>query len=77
MATINNPFCYFNMVSLTREETAVTLTALLTMLSIPDEDMHNIEKATGIRNIKPLIEKAGAKLDDNWEEMAEKTLAMA
>ena len=77
MATINNPFCYFNMVSLTREETAVTLTALLTMLSISDEDMRNIEKATGIRNIKPLIEKTGAKLDDNWEEMAEKTLAMA
>ncbi len=77
MANISNPFCYFNMVSLTREETAVTLTALLTMLAISDEDMRNIENATGISNIKPLIEKVGSKLDDNWEEMVAKTLAMA
>jgi len=76
MANINNPFCYFNMVSLTREEAAVTLTALLTMLSVSDEDAHNIEKATGLKDIKSLVMKVGSKLDDNWDEMAEKTLAM-
>lgn len=75
MADIRNPF-YFNMVSLTREETAVTLTALLTMLSISDEDARNIEKAVGLKDMKTLIENVGSKLDDNWEEMAAKTLAM-
>lgn len=76
MASINNPFCYFNMVSLTREETAVTLTALLTMLGVSDEDARNIENATGIKDIKTHIRKVGAKLDDNWEEMEAKVLAM-
>lgn len=76
MADIRNPFCYFNMVSLTREETAVTLTALLTMLSISDEDARNIEQATGLKDMKTLIEKVGHKLDNNWEEMAAKTLAL-
>lgn len=76
MADISNPFCYFNMVSLTREETAVTLTALLTMLVISDGDVRNIENATGISDIKSLVGKVGSKLDDNWDEMVEKTLAM-
>lgn len=76
MANISNPYCYINMVSLTREETAITLTALLTMLSVSDEDAKNIENATGIKGIKTLIRKAGAKLDDNWAEMEARTLSM-
>ncbi len=75
MARINNPF-YVNLVSPTREETAVTLALLLTACCWSDEDLQNMGKAIGIEGeVRPLIESMGARLDDDWGEMLAKTLA--
>ncbi len=76
MAKLNSPF-YINMLSPSREEAAVTLALLLTAFCYSDEDLQNIGRAIGLNEpVRPLIDSMGRKLDEDWEEMLAKTLAI-
>lgn len=71
MASINNPF-YINLVNLSREEAAVVLTGLLGLYVTDDATLEETRKQIGLpdgTNFRDLIQSAGSKVDDNWDEM--------
>lgn len=69
MARINSPF-YINMVSPTREETAITLMLLINAHFAPDEELQSMGESIGFKgDVRQVIDSMGEKLDDDWEEM--------
>jgi hypothetical protein len=71
MARISNPF-YINMISPTREETAITLALLINAHFAPEEELQRIGESIGLTgNVRQVIDSMGEKLDDDWEEMLE------
>lgn len=77
MARINGQSFYVNLVSMSREEAAITLAILLSTYCASDEDLRKIGKAIGIEEpVRPLLDSVGSKIDEDWPEMLAKTLAI-
>lgn len=75
MASINRDRFYINMVTFDREETAVTLALLLTACCWSDEDLQRLGENIGVTgNIREKIERIGAKMDADWNDMLAKTM---
>lgn len=69
MARISSPF-YINMVSPTREETAITLMLLINAHFAPEEELQSMGESIGFTgNVRQVVDSMGEKLDDDWDEM--------
>lgn len=69
MASISNDRFYINMLTLTREESALILAMLITFLNQDDSVLDHIGDNMGIDNVRARLEALGCVIDEDWDDM--------
>lgn len=69
MASINNDRFYINMLTLTREESALILAMLLTFLNQDDSVLDQMGDNIGVDNVMARLEELGHRIDEDWDDM--------
>lgn len=69
MASISNDRFYINMVTLTREESALILAMLITFLNQDDSVLDQMGDNMGVDNVRARLEALGCMIDEDWDDM--------
>lgn len=69
MASISNDRFYINMVTLTREESALILAMLITFLNQDDSVLNQMGDNMGVDNVRARLEALGCMIDEDWDDM--------
>ena len=69
MASIKNDRFYINMLTLTREESALILAMLITFLNQDDSILDQMGDNMGVDNVRARLEALGCMIDEDWDDM--------
>lgn len=69
MASISNDRFYINMVTLTREESALVLAMLIAFLNQDDSVLDQMGGNMGVDNVRARLEALGCMIDEDWDDM--------
>lgn len=69
MASISNDRFYINMVTLTREESALILAMLIAFLNQDDSVLDQMGNNMGVDNVRARLEALGCMIDEDWDDM--------
>lgn len=69
MASISNDRFYINMVTLTREESALILAMLIAFLNQDDSVLDQMGDNIGVDNVRARLEALGCMIDEDWDDM--------
>lgn len=69
MASIKKDQFYINMLTLTREESALILAMLITFLNQDDSILDQMGDNMGVDNVRARLEALGCLIDEDWDDM--------
>lgn len=69
MASIKKDQFYINMLTLTREESALILAMLITFLNQDDSVLDQMGNNMGVDNVRARLEALGCVIDEDWDDM--------
>lgn len=69
MASIKKDQFYINMLTLTREESALILAMLIAFLNQDDSVLDQMGDNMGVDNVRARLEALGCVIDEDWDDM--------